>query len=255
MSQQVEQLLRRSDVWRARRGVADGVSGLKTGFPALDRVLPSGGWPLNGLTEVLSAQPGAGEMSLILPALARISRQQWVVCIAPPYIPYAPALAQAGVQVSRVLMVQPRQPADALWAAEQALREGCCGAVLLWPTRVDLAALRRLQLAAEQGGALAVMLRGERARQQPSMSSLRLQVEMHEGWLKLDVLKARGGHPGQLRLPLTAAPFRHLSGVGNRPPVLNREAFRVGRLPTQLELFQTKASVDSRRALSALTQV
>ena len=50
-----------------------------------------------------------------------------------------------------MLVIRPRAGLDMLWAMEQALRSGACGAVLGWTGAADDQALRRLKLAAEEG--------------------------------------------------------------------------------------------------------
>lgn len=171
-----------------------GLQHVSTGYPALDDNLPGSGWPLGALTELLHEQPGIGELRLLIPALARLSREgRWIALIAPPYIPYAPALAALGVELSRVLLVHPGDEQDGLWAVEQALRNGNCGAVLAWPRSVDERSLRRLQLAAETGGTWGVLLRGAPSAIQSSPAALRLQLAPHEHGLAVRFLKCRGG--------------------------------------------------------------
>src|SRR5207249_12006153 len=105
-----------------------------SGFELLDAQLPGGGWPQGALTELLHLSEGIGEVALLLPTLARLNREgRGVVWIAPPHLPYAPALRAAGLQAEQNLIVTPAHPADALWAAEHALRSGACGAVIAWP--------------------------------------------------------------------------------------------------------------------------
>src|SRR6478609_5334988 len=80
-------------IWRGA-DCAPEPAALPTGHGALDRALPGGGWPQGGLTEMLLAQEGIGELRLMLPALARLTHEgRAVVWIAPPHRPYAPALA------------------------------------------------------------------------------------------------------------------------------------------------------------------
>src|SRR5690242_2596466 len=75
-----------------------------TGFAALDQVLPGHGWPQGALSEIIPQVEGIGELSLLIPALARLSAQgKRIAFIAPPYVPYAPALARAGIAPERVL--------------------------------------------------------------------------------------------------------------------------------------------------------
>jgi len=184
--------------------------GLPTGFAALDQRLPGGGWPLGALTEVLPAAPGVGEIGLLLPALAALSRGgRWLAWIDPPHIPYAPALAAAGVDLSRLVTMRPECPADALWAAEQALGSGAPGAVLMWPgTALTDKAVRRLQLAAERGRAWGVLFRPPAAERVPSPAALRLAVlPADEAGIEVRVFKCRrgGAVPFSRILPLRPA--------------------------------------------------
>ena len=190
----LEDLLQRADLWRG--GSAPPVAGLPTGFAELDAHLPGGGWPIGALTEMLIDRNGIGELQLLMPLLARLTREdRWVAFIAPPYIPYAPALRRAGVNLAHVLVVHPRESNEALWATEQALRAGTCGAVLAWPATADMQRLRRLQLAAETGHALGVLFRPGRVAGESSPAALRLKLDPAPAGLAVHILKRRGGWP------------------------------------------------------------
>lgn len=182
----------RSDVWRGRRSVAP-VPATATGFPALDALLPGQGWPVGGLCEVLHPMDGVGELALVLPALARLACDALrpVVWVAPPYWPFAPALRAHGIDLAHVRVIQ-AAPQQALWAAEQCLRAGCCAAVLVWPQRIDGTALRRLQLAAETGRCHAFVFRDARHAGDSSPAPLRLAVRREQGEPVLRVIKCRG---------------------------------------------------------------
>ena len=190
----LDHLLQRADVWRGGRPSAT-VDAVASGFAELDTVLPGGGWPRGALTEILMPQHGIGALRLLVPALARLSRdERWICWVAPPYIPYAPALVGAGIDLSRVLLVHPGAQQDGLWAVEQSLRSGTCSAVLAWPTLDDRTALRRLQLAAEAGDALGFLFRAQRCVKRPSPAALRIQLDTHtDGNLSVSILKRRGG--------------------------------------------------------------
>jgi hypothetical protein len=167
---------------------------IASGFHELDALLPGGGWPQGALTEILVEQEGAGELSLLMPALARLSRtDRWIAWVAPPYLPYAPTLGRAGIELSRLLLIRAQVPRDNLWAAEQALRGGACAVVLLWPPAIDDRAQRRLQLAAEEGGSLAVAFSPAGRVIRPTFAALRLRVWPDQGRLRVHVLKRRGG--------------------------------------------------------------
>ena len=184
-------------VWRGK--VNRAVSGneiISTEFSKLDEVLPGGGWSLGSLTEILSRRTGAGELTLLVPALARLSsRNRWVSWIAPPHVPYAPMLAAAGIRLSRMLVVCPRRTEDLLWSAEQVLRHGNRSAVLIWLDTCNERTLRRLQLAAAEGGSWGVILRSQRHAARHSPAALRLNVDNASGTLVVDILKCRGGRP------------------------------------------------------------
>ncbi len=176
-----------------------------TGRSALDARLPGGGWPAASLVEVLIDDTGLGEVQLFLPALVQCQRRAggeipWLVWIAPPHEPYAPALAQQGIQLSRLLVVRPATAMEALWAAEQALSSGVVAAVLLWLKGTDDRWLRRLKLAAEAGGSLGVLFRPERHRFESSPAGLRLLMTRGEGGVRLELLKVQGGRSGSVDL-------------------------------------------------------
>lgn len=202
----LEELLSHPRIWRGHeRSVTPG-SVISTGHERLDRVL-GGGWPLGSLCELLTDQPGLGEFRLLLPALGRLSRRSapegpsQLVLVNPPYIPYAPALQDAGVEISRVLVTRCKAAQDVFWTLEQALRSGGCAAVLGWCEAADDQSLRRLQLAAEASGSWAVLLRPQSFRRQRSPAGLRLDITVAaDAGLAVAILKQRGGKPEQLVL-------------------------------------------------------
>lgn len=185
----LDSLLNAGRVWRGQPVAGPAVSSQPTGHAELDAALPSGGWPEAGLSEILLPADGVGELALVWPTLARLTRAGGrVALIAPPYVPHAPAWARAGLDL-RVLQVVRAAPRDALWAAEQCLRSAACAAVLCWPAKADDRALRRLQVAAETGQCLGFAFRDARQARNPSPAPLRLQVEAGQ----VQVLKCRGG--------------------------------------------------------------
>ena len=186
-------------VWKGRPAVPP-ASVHPTGLAALDAVLPTGGWPESALSEILMAKDGVGELQLVLPTLARLSAAgERIVLVAPPYTPYPHAWQNAGVDLRQLSVVQAEER-DALWAVEQCLRSGSCGAVLCWPRKADDRALRRLQVAAETGQTLAFAWRSLSEAINASPAALRLAVEAKPAQVR--VLKCRGGlaHPAPIAL-------------------------------------------------------
>lgn len=189
-----------SRLWRGRERPL-GLLGLATGHPTLDAVLPGGGWPRGAVSELLPRHSGIGELTLLVPALARLSQAgDAVALIAPPHRPYAPALAARGVALERLVVVS-AAAADAWWAAEQLLREGGCAAVALWPRTATPRGLRRLQLAAEEAAGWAFVTRPAAWSAAASPAALRLALSVEDAGLCIELLKCRGAHPRRLRLP------------------------------------------------------
>lgn len=233
MSEVLEQLLDQQKIWRGKRAHSIEDTHISTGYAVLDKFLPGGGWPRAALTEVLVDAPGTGELQLVLPALVQLStegqfslngdalkgetkkdskqkgtaagrgsksaalqdRQRWISWIAPPYVPYAPALSDAGINLARMLVVHAKEGLDAMWAAEQSLRCGTCAAVLVWVDKSDNRSLRRLQLAAEEGDSWGIVFRHSRVRTESSPAAVRLQLSSDAQGKTLHLLKSRGGRP------------------------------------------------------------
>jgi len=197
----LQELLKHPGIWR-RASSTPQVRALSTGLAELDAQLPGGGWPLGALSEILFAHDGVGELGLLMPALAELTRrQQRVVFVAPPYIPYAPALAACGLDLRHVVQID-SSATEGSWSAEQCLRSGACGAVIGWMQQADYTQLRRLQLAAESGEALAFLFRPARAADKPSPAALRLQLHSDADRVDIEILKCRGSFDTRRRARL-----------------------------------------------------
>jgi cell division inhibitor SulA/protein ImuA len=136
---------------------------------------------------------GIGELALVLPALARLtSAGKRIVWVGPPHVPYAPALAAAGLDLVNLLVVRPASRRHALWASEQALRSGSCHALVAWLPKVRYAELQRLAVAAQDGHAVAWLFRPLAAASESSPACLRLALMPGGGELAVHILKRRG---------------------------------------------------------------
>lgn len=196
-------LLKEGRVWQGR-GAPAPTSAQPTGWASLDASLPTGGWPEAALTEILFPVDGIGELQLVLPTLARLTRAGGaVLVVAPPYRPCVAGWESVGVVMRHVDVVHTSDSHDALWAIEQGLRSGSCAAVLGWPRSVDDRALRRLQVAAGTGQALGFVFREQRYLRQASPASLRLELEAMPT-PRVHVRKCRGGQPPARPIALTA---------------------------------------------------
>lgn len=152
---------------------------LEFGLAAIDRHLPD--LPDAGLHEIIDrgcyGNRGGHDGAATAFAAALLGRQQRrtgrpVFWIARHESLCSHGLAAYGLASADLVLVHATQAVDALWAMEEALRESAVGAVLGEIDALDLTASRRLQLAAEAGGTMAVLLRPDvAARSQPTVAA------------------------------------------------------------------------------------
>lgn len=202
-------------IWRGDQLGHGSTPALSSGFAALDSELPGAGWPLSMLTELIGREPGIGELRLLVPLLRQLTRERKIVILlAPPHIPYAPALAGFGVDLDYLLIVQAPNAADRLWAVEQTLKSASFGCLLAWlpqeKTRPEH--LRRMQLAAQGAQGPAFLFRPLAAQFEASPAPLRLLLlPKPDQKLCVQLLKRRGpvlGHSLLLDLPQPVSAIR-----------------------------------------------
>ena len=208
----------RAEVARIERSsTRPGLPTLPFGIPPLDDTLPGGGLRVDALHEVMGAGPdlqhAAAAARLAAGVLAR--RPGPVLWVLERADLFAPGLASAGLHPNRVIFA--RAGRAGLLAMEEGLRHrGLAGVVLELSGPLSLTASRRLHLAAEATGVMALVLRRPwRAGEAPggtTAAATRWQVSaLPSGpvlphapgvpglgrvrW-RLDLLRCRGGHPG-----------------------------------------------------------
>lgn len=181
-----------------------------TGFAALDALLPGGGWPANGLIEIVSQQQNLAELQLLMPVLRQRSHQPTsLLWISPPYPLHGPALRQADINVNNSFVIPSQTGCNsALWSIEKALQSQECGMVLAWQNWLSARVMRRLELAAQAGGTLGVVFHQRALHDSPA--SLQLQIEVpapsKQGHPQLLVRLLKAGESsrtGEILLPLS----------------------------------------------------
>ncbi|RQQ88733.1 translesion DNA synthesis-associated protein ImuA [Burkholderia stagnalis] len=178
-------------LWRASQLARSSARGVDTGHAELTAELPDGGWPTSCLVELLTQQPGIGELRLLAPVITRLAGKP-IMLVQPPYQLQPLALAYWGIEPGGFVTLRAPRTADALWAAEQALRAGTCGAVLLWQSNIRADALRRLNLAAQSGSALFFLFRPAAAARDASPAPLRLALAPTRDGVEVTFVKRRG---------------------------------------------------------------
>jgi len=154
---------------------------VSTGIAALDDLLPERGLTRGSLSEWIAAEEGCGAIELALRSAARAQSNGPLIVVDGSRADvrgqlYAPAMAAIGVCLDATVLVRPESQADELWAIEQSLRCRGVGAVLCRIDRLKTQQFRRLQLAAEAGTAIGLLLRSNVARRQSSWADLRLLI-------------------------------------------------------------------------------
>jgi len=175
--------------------------------------------------ELLLPHSGIGELRLLRPVLAdrpEAAKHGQIALLQPPHPVNAPGWMHLGVASQRLLLLQAQQQRDALWAAEQVLRAGCCHALLMWQSRLRGEALRRLQLAAQSSATLFFMLLPLACAAQSSPAPLRLALHPARDGLEIGFIKRRGPRRDKrLFIPLSPSPnlHRHVP-VDRRSPAI-----------------------------------
>ena len=182
-------------LWRGKQ-VSHRIHTISTGHETLDEVLPGNGWPMGAVTELINDTAGCGELSLLVPALARLGRQnERVAMIDPPWIPCPSALHGRGLALEKLLLINTQSKSESLWACEQVVRGMSGGAMLAWPDAPSFSEIRRLQLSAKSTRKTVFLFRDRKAASASSPATLRLQLTTDDGDLRVKVLKCRGQRP------------------------------------------------------------
>lgn len=156
-----------------------GTNSISTGCTAMDACLPAGGYVPGTVIEYLRATSGCGATYLALTAAAAALatwEEKYLVVVDTHHQLYPPALLSHGIALSRVIWVRPQSQSDAMWAVDQALRTPAVAAVVADLESIDERDARRLQLAAERGGGLGLLLRSLAARRMPSWAEVQWVV-------------------------------------------------------------------------------
>jgi protein ImuA len=177
---------------------------IPSGIESLDRLLPEGGFRRGTLIEWLGPDEGdAAAVPALIAAREACADGGVLVVVDRSGEFYPPAAARWGIAPRQLIVAQPTGEADTNWAMDQILRCQAVAAMLAWPRRLEGRNFRRLQLAAEQGGGLGLLIRPETARQEPSWADVRMAVEplplgvRNRRRLRIHLLRCRGDGVGK----------------------------------------------------------
>lgn len=134
---------------------------LPFGVREIDQRLPGGGLALGALHEIAGGGSGAIDGAAAAAFCAGIAGRtggQVMWCVTRSDL-FPPGIAQAGLPPERLIRISVEDDKSILLAFEEGLRHGSLSAVIAEVGRLDMTASRRLQLAAESTGTLALALR------------------------------------------------------------------------------------------------
>lgn len=199
----INQLLKNTAIWQASQKKVQ-CPALSTGYPVLDKALHYSGWPQGAVSEVLLSAYGSGEIRLISPLMAKLNQSAGYICwINPPFLPHAPALADLGLDLNRMVIVRSQSVNESIWAAQQAMRSGACAATLIWlPKKTQDKQIRKLNLAAKDGHCWGIIFRNQSLQKHTSAAALRIVIECKQDKPgshnhQLHIIKQPGGWSGQ----------------------------------------------------------
>ena len=134
---------------------------LPFGIGGIDSRLADSGLRLDALHEVTAATPSLGDDASATLFMAGIAARAWgpVLWVVRRRDLFAPALYQVGLAPERVLYAEAADDAEVLALMEEGLRHRALGAVIGEARRVGMPATRRLQLAAEGGRTIALLMK------------------------------------------------------------------------------------------------
>lgn len=239
-------LLERERALGAHAGQDAGQDGRQAGaglsLGDLDRHLPGGaGLPVGVLNEVTAGyahRPAAFGFTFAMMALGQKRRPGPVILVMSRRAlrdfghPYGHGLAQFGLDVGELILVEADKDIDALWGIEEALRaQGCVALVAGAVTgSIDLTAARRLNLAAASTGTPLVVLRTGGADAGPAATRWRIETapaqrDPYGGFgrwrWRAHLERCRNGRPGDWLIEWchVAHRFHLVESLADRAPV------------------------------------
>jgi len=177
-----------------------------TGIAALDTLLAAGIFRPGMLVEWIVGGEGSGAARLALPMAGQSLQNGGVLVVIDERREfYPPAAVRLGLDLARTIVVRPRSHQETIWALEQALRCPGVAATLCWIGPLPDRLFRRLQLAAEHGARLGLLMRPAEAVKTATWADLRWLVQPVRNReetntsgrrLRIELLHCREGTPG-----------------------------------------------------------
>lgn len=216
-------------VLRLRRSGELGPAGapaFTTGLTVLDALAPNGAFARGCVHELLSDSAAMPRSVALLLARAAVASSTGVVVWCDPAGDlYPPALAASGLPADKLFVLRVAQSQTALWSVAECLRCRGVAATIAAPARLSRVEARRLQLAAERGGGVGILLRRAGASSTHYAAATRWLVtpargdEAYQRW-RVRLVHGHGGQVGKevvLEVCRDTNHVRAVNAVADRP--------------------------------------
>jgi protein ImuA len=210
----------------AYEGYKTALSGKAVSLGALDNAFPNKCFPAGALHEFITAtdQAGAATYGFVLAIIAQIAAPTGIaVWISTRRQVFPPALVVFGIQPEHLFFLDVATEQEALWAAEECLKCPGIAAIVCEATQVSFIASRRFQLAIEQTGVTAFLIRQVRGKATAIASVCRWRISPlqsalpddipgigHPSW-QVELLKVKNGNPGAWQLQFSSGQFANIT--------------------------------------------
>ena len=112
------------------------------------------------ITEIITSDEQASSLTMLLPLLATLSKDdRWFAWVSPPKNLPKALLQEAGIALDKILLLNPDDQNSALNLAKKALSAGTCHAVISWGGDLSEHELANLEQSASIGESHAIVIR------------------------------------------------------------------------------------------------
>lgn len=222
-----------------RGGVAFDKAVVTSGYAPFDRHLPGGGLIRAACHEIGGV--AASGLAAGLAGRALMAGGQLFWCQSDAGIRhhgglYGPGLAHYGISPERCLHIRAPDDKALLWAVEEIARSKATACVVAETNKLDLLNSRRLQLAAEAGGGIVLLVRTGPRDLQPLAAATRMEatpcIIAGQAVWRVELWRAKGAAPGVWNfiwqkgdgdaLSLTPTPGFFTSPIATEQPAAKR---------------------------------
>jgi len=165
---------------------------VKTASKEIDSILPFSAWPLGELSEI-RAKTSEDIFHLLLPLLSKLnSEKRWITLIAPPAEIDKKLFAYHGIDVSRVLLIHPRDAVDDTVTMNKALKNGNSGIVIYWTEKFAMRFAAQWRKSVKQGNCRGIIINHDRNARSSSSIALTLNVKTSDAAITITSSKSFG---------------------------------------------------------------